>query len=103
MSRRDASDVCPVLLLAAAIIAGSASQGIAQCTLDWRYGPGQVFPGTTGVNGMVAGVPWDPDDIGPESERFLVGGLFSLTGHPGWQFAASWDGTQWMPMTAGLS
>ncbi|MCA9278058.1 MAG: hypothetical protein H6815_04630 [Phycisphaeraceae bacterium] len=71
----------------------------AQCTPEWRAGPGAV-----GVNGDVYALKsWDPDGSGPQQPVLVAGGAFTTAGGQPALRIASWNGSDWSPLGSGIS
>src|SRR5438552_17910823 len=84
-----------VVLMTAAINPYAA----AQCQSQWL--PGEGIPG---VNGEVHAVTtWDPDGPGVQPEVLVVGGSFTVAGDILANNIATWNGTSWKAVGAGLN
>jgi hypothetical protein len=57
-----------------------------------------------GFDGNVyASTHWDPDGPGPEPERLVVGGTFTIAGNASARGVAVWNGAGWSPIGEGIA
>ncbi|MDX2115454.1 MAG: FG-GAP-like repeat-containing protein [Planctomycetota bacterium] len=67
-------------------------------------GFGRWFPFSTGMDDSVeAIVSWDIDAQGPRPALLVAVGRFAVAGDFAASHVASWDGTRWLPLGAGVS
>ncbi len=83
------------LLIAAPVC---ARPGMSDPCAGWRPGYG-----VHGVNGGVNAITrWDPDGAsGPQPERLVIGGTFSIAGNSAVLNVAMWDGERWQGFGVG--
>ncbi len=82
----------------AALVAAVAARSRSQCG-EWLGGNGVL-----GTDSYVhASAQWDPDGDGPKPPALVVGGVFAVAGTARAASIAVWDGTQWLPLGAGLN
>lgn len=79
-------------------LAWFAAQATAQCGLPWSSGNPQ--PSLSGA--AECSTLWDPDGVGPQAERLVVGGQNLVGGlATAGQRVMTWDGIQWQALGNG--
>jgi len=67
---------------------------------EWRFGPGQEYPGLVGSARHSA--VWDPDGVGPQEPVLVVAGFVRGVCETGARFVMTWDGSHWASFDNGL-
>ncbi len=89
----------PAVTVVALSTLASAFVAHAQCSPQWRPGPGEV-----GMNAEAWNmIHWDADGAGPNPPLLVVGGTFTTAGGQTVNHIAAWDGVNWHALGAGVN
>ena len=84
-----------VLMTALGLSAGANGQHIPHGPLDASVPAAEVA--------VYALTSWDPDGAGEQPPLLVAGGRFKTAGHEIANHIATWDGTEWAPLGAGVA